>query len=170
MPDPTPASDRPADLLRALTAETLRRAACKGDCDSTETECATRRMQPVVYAHGVLTEVWGTPEVIADAVLSVLPAPALAVARQLLGTSAAEGAPCPTPETHNWGCGCPTDQALAAKRVEAEHVLYDALTKGTQHAQVRQHIIDEYRAAVIAEHTHSAPPAPADRAAESGRG
>ncbi|WP_329217401.1 hypothetical protein [Streptomyces microflavus] len=103
---------------------------------------------------------------------------ALAVARQLLGTSAAEGAAdrcsacryvpcgsCPTPETHNWGCGCPTDQAPAAKRAEAEHVLYDALTTGTRHAQVRQHIIDEYRAAVIAEHTHAAPPAPADRRA-----
>ncbi|MFH9215441.1 hypothetical protein [Streptomyces globisporus] len=88
---------------------------------------------------------------------------ALAVARQLLGTTPA--APCPTPETHNWGCGCPTDQAPTAKRVEAEHVLYDALTKGTRHAQVRQNIIDAYRAAVIAEHTHAAPPAPADRAA-----
>ncbi|MFF2731818.1 hypothetical protein ACFVS9_28405 [Streptomyces sp. NPDC058008] len=74
-------------------------------------------------------------------------------------------ASCPSPETHNWGCGCPTDQAPAAKRVEAEHVLYDALTKGTRHAQVRQHIIDAYRAAVIDEHTHAAPPAPAvDRA------
>ncbi|MFI2081487.1 hypothetical protein ACH43Y_14205 [Streptomyces rubiginosohelvolus] len=89
----------------------------------------------------------------------------LAVARQLLGTSAAEGVPCPTPETHNWGCGCPTDQAPTAHRAEAEHVLYDALTKGTPLAQVRQHIIDAYRAAVIAEHTHAAPPAPADRAA-----
>ncbi|PJN31330.1 hypothetical protein CG717_16320 [Streptomyces sp. CB02613] len=86
---PTPA-DRPADQLRAAIAETLRRAACTGGCDSTETECAASRMQPVVYTHGVLTEVWGTPEVIADAVLSVLPAPALAVARQLLGTSTAE--------------------------------------------------------------------------------
>ncbi|MFE0692864.1 hypothetical protein [Streptomyces sp. NPDC058869] len=122
--------------------------------------------------------------------------PALAVARQLLGTTTAddgdescgrfvpdtprapglcascgdakgwhsllataEPAPCPSPETHNWGCGCPTDQAPAAKRVEAEHVLYDALTKGARHAQVRQHIIDAYRAAVIAEHTHTAPPA-----------
>ncbi|MBT2379010.1 hypothetical protein J7E90_17050 [Streptomyces sp. ISL-111] len=91
---------------------------------------------------------------------------ALAVARQLLGTTSEDtAAPCPTPETHNWGCGCPTDQAPAAKRAEAEHVLYDALTQGTAHAQVRQHIIDEYRAAVIAEHAHTAPPAPADRAA-----
>ncbi|MFL3869203.1 ParB N-terminal domain-containing protein [Streptomyces griseobrunneus] len=114
----------------------------------------------------------------------------LAVARQLLGTTEGEGAAecampgfvgcecdhvtgcqhpatasCPSPETHNWGCSCPTDQAPAAKRVEAEHVLYDALTKGTRHAQVRQHIIDQYRAAVIAEHTTAAPPAPADRAA-----
>ncbi|MYX16875.1 hypothetical protein GTY67_26360 [Streptomyces sp. SID8374] len=103
----------------------------------------------------------------ADAVMAVLPAPALAVARQLLGTSTSEdtGVACPSPETHNWGCGCPTDQAPAAKRVEAEHVLYDALTQGAAHAQVRQHIIDAYRAAVIAEHTHAAPPAPADRAA-----
>ncbi|MFI9012620.1 hypothetical protein ACIGZI_01140 [Streptomyces griseus] len=94
--------------------------------------------------------------------------PALAVARRILGTTTGENtaASCPSPETHNWGCGCPTDQAPAAKRVEAEHVLYDALTQGTAHAQVRQHIIDQYRAAVIAEHTHAAaPPAPADRAA-----
>ncbi|WP_371624077.1 hypothetical protein OG245_15300 [Streptomyces sp. NBC_01116] len=87
---PTPA-DRPADQLRDRMAETLRRAACTGGCDSTETECAASRMQPVVYTHGVLTEVWGTPEVIADAVLTVLPAPALAVARQLLGTTETEG-------------------------------------------------------------------------------
>ncbi|OEV16353.1 hypothetical protein, partial [Streptomyces nanshensis] len=88
---PIPA-DRPADQLRAAIAETLRRAACTGGCDSTETECAASRMQPVVYTHGVLTEVWGTPEVIADAVLAALPAPALAVARQLLGTTEGEGA------------------------------------------------------------------------------
>ncbi|MFD6656865.1 hypothetical protein ACFWEB_17195 [Streptomyces parvus] len=120
---------------------------------------------------------------------------ALAVARQLLGTTSCgcphpvdehsvygcaedcacewmppkTGAVCPSPETHNWGCGCPTDEAPTAKRVEAEHVLYDALTKGTPLAQVRQHIIDAYRAAVIAEHTHAAPPAPADRAATRDR-
>lgn len=135
-PAPEPA-DGPADQLR--------------DCIA---EAAARLGHPQ----------WDAAD-LADAVLSVLPAPALAVARQLLGTSAAEGGPCPTPETHNWGCGCPTDEAPTAKRVEAEHVLYDALTKGTPLAQVRQHIIDEYRAAVIAEHTHAAPPAPADRAA-----
>ncbi|NUP16505.1 MAG: hypothetical protein HOZ81_10450, partial [Streptomyces sp.] len=88
--------------------------------------------------------------------------------RQILGTTNTESAgeaACLTPGSHNWGCGCPTDEAPAANRAEAEHVLYDALTTGTQHAQVRQHIIDRYRAAVIAEDTHTAPPAPADRAA-----
>ncbi|MFC8282909.1 hypothetical protein [Streptomyces cyaneofuscatus] len=191
--DTTPA-DRPADQLRAAMAEALAgHAGSKAFlADGHEWEHARAGW----YAH-------------ADAALSVLPAPALAVARQLLGTTAAEecgdqltewtctlppgphpnwrhvdgnagawwdqscipphsnrpAAPCPSPETHNWGCGCPTDEAPSAKRVEAEHVLYDALTTGTQHAQVRQHIIGEYRAAVIAEHTHTAPPAPADRAA-----
>ncbi|WP_098892247.1 hypothetical protein [Streptomyces sp. or3] len=194
MTDTTPASDRPADLLRAAVAAAIRAESSRVD-----------------------------DLALTDAVLSVLPAPALAVARQLLGTTvcpecgtsgacnggpcpltaecgcdpaphreddgtyshwagcpvaneqqaadltAEDTAPCPTPETHNWGCGCPTDQAPAAKRVEAEHVLYDALTTGTQHAQVRQHIIDAYRAAVIAEHTHAAPPAPADRAATRDR-
>lgn len=90
---------------------------------------------------------------------------AATVARQVLGTVTAppetEAAPCPSPETHNWGCGCPTDEAPAAQRAEAEHVLHDALTEGTAHAQVRQHIIDRYRAAVIAEHAHATPPAPA---------
>ncbi|MGW1938992.1 hypothetical protein [Streptomyces goshikiensis] len=29
---------------------------------------------------------------------------------------------CPTPETHNWGCGCPTDQQPVPRRLtEAEH-------------------------------------------------
>lgn len=150
MPTSPAPADHPADQLRAAMAEALAgHAGSKAFlADGHEWDHARTGW----YAH-------------ADAALSVLPTPALAVARQLLGTTVAEGAPCPSLETHNWGCGCPTDQAPAANRVEAEHVLYDALTKGTRHAQVRQHIINEYRAAVIAEHTHTAPPAPADRAA-----
>ncbi|MFF2864543.1 hypothetical protein ACFVSX_32265 [Streptomyces rubiginosohelvolus] len=150
---PTPA-DRPADQLRAAVADALlttRRTGYDG---------AAAHGQHRYDARCALCA--ADVDALTDAVLSVLPAPALAVARQLLGTNAAEGGSCPTPETHNWGCGCPTDQAPAAKRVEAEHVLYDALTKGTSLAQVRQQIIDAYRAAVIAEHAHAAPPAPAD--------
>ncbi len=63
---------------------------------------------------------------------------------------------CPTPETHNWGCGCLTDEAPTAKRKEAEHALYDALTSGVKHAQIRQHLIDQYREAAAFEATHAA--------------
>lgn len=61
MPDPIPASDRPTDLLRDLVA--------------------------ALFRHPPGAERLGdaTPGEIADAVLSALPAPALAVARQLLG-------------------------------------------------------------------------------------
>lgn len=173
--------DRPADQLRAALVAALDNAHHTHPCSATGSAYWTGCYHPDGTAPACHSERR------ADAVLSVLPAPALAVARQLLGTNtcpecgtggACNGGPCPltaaapcqSPETHNWGCGCPTDQAPTAKRVEAEHVLYDALTKGTAHAQVRQHIIDQYRAAVIAEHTHTAaPPAPADRAATRDR-
>ena len=103
---------------------------------------------------------------------------ALAVARRVLGTTeqadtrAARDCPacdagiehtahCPTPESHNWGCGCPTDEAPKAQREEAEHTLYDALTTGVKHAQIRQHLIDQYRKAVTAE-AQQPTPAPAE--------
>ncbi|MFI2084353.1 hypothetical protein ACH43Y_28840 [Streptomyces rubiginosohelvolus] len=77
---PTPA-DRPADQLRAAVA-------------------ALFRQPPGVERLGD-----ATPGEIADAVLSVLPAPALAVARQLLGTTEAEGEPgCAMPGF--MGCDC----------------------------------------------------------------
>ncbi|WP_406143251.1 hypothetical protein [Streptomyces anulatus] len=60
MPDPTPASDRPADQLRAAVAAAIRAESSRVD-----------------------------DLALTDAVLSVLPAPALAVARQLLGTTTA---------------------------------------------------------------------------------
>ncbi|MFD5678535.1 hypothetical protein [Streptomyces sp. NPDC127040] len=33
---------------------------------------------------------------------------------------------CPTPESHNWGCGCPTDKQPAAAQREAEAEPWDA--------------------------------------------
>ncbi|WP_097930930.1 MULTISPECIES: hypothetical protein [unclassified Streptomyces] len=80
MPDPTPASDRPADLLRAAMAEALAgHAGSKAFlADGHEWDHARTGW----YAH-------------ADAALSVLPAPALAVARQLLGTTTTEDGRCP---------------------------------------------------------------------------
>ncbi|MFJ6363486.1 hypothetical protein ACIQIE_20180 [Streptomyces globisporus] len=190
---PTPA-DRPADLLRAA-AEKLREEAARAHraspapwavtdehvvrcadgmtvADRSDTDHPAERgdlpyialMHPGVgHALAALLEAVAVDAIRCRCVPERPTGAALAVARQLLGTTTA--AECPSPETHNWGCGCPTDEAPTAKRVEAEHVLYDALTKGTPLAQVRQHIIDAYRAAVIAEHTHAAPPAPADRAA-----
>lgn len=164
----SPTPDRPADQLRdrvaALLAHHVDVLAARWDAYAPDPAAYSLRLHA-----GELTADEETPFVreLLDSILAFeAERPALAVARQLLGTTVAEGAPCPSLETHNWGCGCPTDEAPAAKRVEAEHVLYDALTKGTRHAQVRQHIIDEYRAAVIAEHAPTAPPAPVDRAAE----
>ncbi|WP_031095553.1 hypothetical protein [Streptomyces sp. NRRL S-15] len=63
---------------------------------------------------------------------------------------------CSSPESHNWGCGCPTDEAPKAKREETEHALYEALTAGVQHAQIRQHLIEQHRAAAAFEATHAA--------------
>ncbi|MER5678654.1 hypothetical protein ABT081_17105 [Streptomyces sp. NPDC002238] len=73
---------------------------------------------------------------------------------------------CSSPESHNWGCGCPTDQAPKAKREETEHALYEALTAGVQHAQIRQHLIEQHRAAVAYEATHAARTATPDVAEE----
>ncbi|MGW6288902.1 hypothetical protein [Streptomyces sp. NPDC055107] len=107
---PTPAADRPADQLRdcltAAVVETMQpryggpQHNTPGGLSLTATaeEIRLHRARPIV-----------------EAVLTALPAPALAVARQLLGTTETEGSavPCPTPETHNWGCGCPSDVAAA---------------------------------------------------------
>jgi hypothetical protein len=69
---PAPATDRAA--LRDLIAAAIRDAACNGDCDDTEEQCARTRIQPFVWHHGVLAEVSGPVDVIADAVLAGLPA------------------------------------------------------------------------------------------------
>ncbi|MET9707863.1 hypothetical protein, partial [Streptomyces griseus] len=169
MTDATPTPDRPADQLHAAaerareTGDPLHLVAA-GLLELTAQSAPAASVDETARAAlAVARHLLGTtacPECGTSGACNGGPCP-------LLGTSTGEdtAASCPSPETHNWGCGCPTDQAPAAERVEAEHVLYDALTQGTAHAQVRQHIIDQYRAAVIAEHTHTAPPAPADRAA-----
>lgn len=63
-----------------------------------------------------------------------------------------EPAGCPTPETHNWGCGCPTDQAPVAQMEErivtaVENALsaWDAEVPGTE----RQHLHQYVAAAVM---------------------
>ncbi|WP_037616366.1 hypothetical protein [Streptomyces aureus] len=72
--DDEPAAAPPTDLLTAA-ADAIRSAVCTGDgCEDTEDDCARKRVQPCVWEHGVLTEVLGTPEVLAAAALSVLPA------------------------------------------------------------------------------------------------
>jgi hypothetical protein len=67
----TPGVNGPAGLRDRL-ANALRANACNGDCGSTEEACARKRIQPCVWEHGVLTEVLGTPEVIADVALAEL--------------------------------------------------------------------------------------------------
>ena len=63
--------------LRDLAADAIRAASCPwNDCPMTEAECSRQRIQPVVWEHGVLAEVYGRPEWFADAVLAALPAPA----------------------------------------------------------------------------------------------
>ncbi|MGH8964051.1 MAG: hypothetical protein ACRDXB_01800, partial [Actinomycetes bacterium] len=82
--------------LRDRIAQAIRDAACPGDgCPDTEEVCVRKRIQPCVWERGILTEVLGTPEVFADAVLAVLrratqpeiKAAVATTARQVLGTT-----------------------------------------------------------------------------------
>jgi hypothetical protein len=57
--------------LRKRYAAAIRDAACTGTCGLTEAECSQHRIQPVVWHHGTMAEVSGTPEMLADAVLTV---------------------------------------------------------------------------------------------------
>jgi hypothetical protein len=67
--EPTP-SQRPD--LHAQLAAAIRTAAYDGSCDQTEDECARQRIQPIVWHHGRLAEVSGSPEQFADVVLTLL--------------------------------------------------------------------------------------------------
>jgi hypothetical protein len=61
--------------LVELAAQAIRDAACSGDCGESEEACVSKRVQAAVWQHGILTEVLGTPETFAAAVLAaVLPA------------------------------------------------------------------------------------------------
>ncbi|HEY8985714.1 MAG TPA: hypothetical protein VIU15_39855 [Streptomyces sp.] len=71
-----PAPPAAPSALRTRIAAAIRAAACTGDCGLPEAECVQTRVQPGVWQRGVLIEVEGTPEAIADAVLAVLPEPA----------------------------------------------------------------------------------------------
>lgn len=77
-PDTTP----PADLRQRI-ADTIRAAACPGDCGQTEEECTATRIQPVVWHHGVLAAIEATPEQIADALLPLVAAEVRAAAADL---------------------------------------------------------------------------------------
>jgi hypothetical protein len=71
-PDTAPSPAPPAGALRDQIAEALRAAVCPGDCGKTEDECCKTRLQPVVWRHGKLDGIDGSPELIADAVLPVI--------------------------------------------------------------------------------------------------
>ncbi|MFF4943705.1 hypothetical protein [Streptomyces rubiginosohelvolus] len=129
---PTPA-DRPADQLRAAVA-------------------ALFRQPPGVERLGD-----ATPGEIADAVLAVLPAPALAVARQLLGTNVAEDVLVPTPAEV-------IRDGVAERLKDCVWLTVDdepmALAESWRDAQS---LIDAIHTAAGLD--AAAPPAPADRAA-----
>ena len=57
---------------RARVAEAIREAACDGTCNQPEEECTQKRIQPLVWHHGTLAAVEGSPEMFADAMLPVL--------------------------------------------------------------------------------------------------
>jgi hypothetical protein len=50
---------------------------------------------------------------------------------------------CPTPETHNWGCGCATDQMPTRSRQAAEAILHNAMDHGVKDEAIRQQLIDQ---------------------------
>lgn len=60
----------PTDGLRDRYAAAIRAATCTGNCDTSETECARTRIQAVVWEHGQLAEVSGSPEMLADTILA----------------------------------------------------------------------------------------------------
>jgi DNA-directed RNA polymerase subunit RPC12/RpoP len=73
MVEQQPAASPPPDqTLRDRIAEAIRAAACTGDCGDSEEECFSKRIQAAAWHHGVLAEVLGNPETIADAVMPVL--------------------------------------------------------------------------------------------------
>ncbi|WP_330449687.1 hypothetical protein [Streptomyces anulatus] len=123
--DPTPASDRPTDQLRDLVAG--------------------------IFRHPPGAERLGdaTPGEIADAVLAALPVPALAVARQLLGTTTGAG-PAAVPST----------AAMLATPCDAcDHTLN--WHRNDVGCTVPRCVCGRFQDPVEA----TAPPAPADRAA-----
>ncbi|WP_329309364.1 hypothetical protein [Streptomyces microflavus] len=143
MPDTTPAADRPADLLRDQVA--------------------------AIFRHPPGAERLGdaTPGEIADAVLSALPAPALAVARQLLGTTSEDDR-------------AATEKKLAALQRRRDEVGAECRRRGRRVLEQSEQILalerslDEarrqlgqeiLRAGEAEAALNAAPPAPADRAA-----
>jgi hypothetical protein len=70
--DEQEADTAPDDGLREQLAAAIREATCSGHCGQTEDECASTRIQPVVWHFGELAEVSGAPEMIADVVLPVI--------------------------------------------------------------------------------------------------
>ena len=54
---------------------------------------------------------------------------------------------CPSPESHNWGCGCATDQMPGRMLEEASRILHDAMEHGVKDPVVRQKLIGQLVAA-----------------------
>ncbi|WP_228994378.1 hypothetical protein [Streptomyces sp. DH8] len=146
MPDTTPAADRPADQLRAAMAEALAgHAGSKAFlADGHEWDHARTGW----YAH-------------ADAALSVLPAPALAVARQLLGSTEGEG-PAVEPPSYPWSQTMHTSDGG-----RTIHIPWDG-PGGDPAGSVAVTAADRAVLASMLADDAAAPPAPADRAAFQG--
>ena len=47
-------------------------------------------------------------------------------------TATADDARCPTPETHNWGCGCPTDHSTHILRAQAAEQRAEAMERAME--------------------------------------
>ncbi|MYX14439.1 hypothetical protein GTY67_13635 [Streptomyces sp. SID8374] len=138
--------DRPADLLRAAVARALVRYDWNAGLSGRDT--------PSEHHYGE-----------ADAVLAVLPAPALAVARQLLGTTSEGAAGCAMPGFVDCECdhvtGCqhpikPMPNAGLRDRIQS------AIEKYPVAAWTPENLAGRIMRVV---ETEVAPPAPADRAA-----
>jgi hypothetical protein len=131
---PSPDARAVVRALDALTTQVRRLAdtPSSGTCDASTLGIGNRHLGPCVLRDGHDGPVHRGPE---GETWATLIAEAQTTPDDVSTTTADDGeATCPTPLTHNWGCGCPTDQAPAAlapvlpcnwARTRTEHAPHD---------------------------------------------